>query len=388
MSPTPPRSGSRRASTSSSATRGCTTPATACSSARPSPNISRDILIEGNAIYDNGIVGSLFEHNAYTEALGITYQYNYFGPTKAGAGGNNLKDRSAGLVVRQNWIEGGNRQLDLVETDSLTIQNSAAYRTTFVYGNVLVETDGSGNRQIAHYGGDNGTTSKYRKGTLYFYNNTMVSYRTDRTTLFRLSTNEERADVRNNIFYVTAAGTTLSLRGRHWRAEPDAQLVQAGPRRDLRHAGGHDQRRRHVDRRQLARLPRRSRTGLPPRGRVGGGQRRDRACAGVAAGAGDRAAIREASEQRGASQRRRVRPRRVRADRRPAAEPGDLDQQPPGRHRRHRVRRVRVGDRRPGAVCLDDRVGLASRRAVAQPAPAARSRARRPRPDRPRSRSR
>ena len=175
------------------------------------PNISRDILIEGNAIYDNGIVGSLFEHNAYTEALGITYQYNYFGPTKSGAGGNNLKDRSAGLIVRQNWIEGGNRQLDLVETDSLTIQNSAAYRTTFVYGNVLVETDGSGNRQIAHYGGDNGTTSKYRKGTLHFYNNTMVSYRTDRTTLFRLSTNEERADVRNNIFYVTAAGSTLSL---------------------------------------------------------------------------------------------------------------------------------------------------------------------------------
>jgi hypothetical protein len=175
------------------------------------PNVSRDILIEGNAIYDNGNVGSLFEHNTYTEALGIVYQFNYFGPTKSGAGGNNLKDRSAGLVVRYNWIEGGNRQLDLVETDSLTIQNDPAYRKTFVYGNVLVETDGAGNRQITHYGGDNGTTSKYRKGTLHFYQNTMVSYRTDRTTLFRLSTDEERADARNNIFYVTAAGTTLSL---------------------------------------------------------------------------------------------------------------------------------------------------------------------------------
>jgi hypothetical protein len=175
------------------------------------PNISRDILVEGNAIYDNGNVGSLFEHNTYTEALGIVYQFNYFGPTKSGAGGNNLKDRSAGLVVRYNWVEGGNRQLDLVETDSLTIQNDPAYRATFVYGNVLVETDGSGNRQIVHYGGDNGTTSKYRKGTLHFYQNTLVSYRTDRTTLFRLSTNAERADTRNNIFYVTAAGSTLSL---------------------------------------------------------------------------------------------------------------------------------------------------------------------------------
>jgi hypothetical protein len=172
---------------------------------------ARNILIEGNRIHDNGNVGSLFEHNTYTEALGITYQYNYFGRTKAGANGNNLKDRSAGLVVRYNWIEGGNRQLDLVETDSPTIQTDPAYRETFVYGNVLVETDAAGNRQITHYGGDNGTTSKYRKGTLFFYNNTMVSYRTDRTTLFRLSTNEERADARNNVFYVTAAGNTLSL---------------------------------------------------------------------------------------------------------------------------------------------------------------------------------
>jgi hypothetical protein len=175
------------------------------------PDVSRDILIEGNAVFDNGNVGSIYEHNAYTEALGITYQFNYFGPTKAGAGGNNLKDRSAGLVVRENWIEGGNRQLDLVETDSATIQSDPTYRATFVYGNVLVETENSGNRQITHYGGDSGTTSKYRKGTLHFYNNTMVSYRTDRTTLFRLSTNEERADARNNIFYVTAAGSTLSL---------------------------------------------------------------------------------------------------------------------------------------------------------------------------------
>jgi hypothetical protein len=175
------------------------------------PNISRDILIEGNAIFDNGNAGCLFEHNTYTEALGITYQYNYFGPTKAGANGNNLKDRSAGLVVRYNWIEGGNRQLDLVETDSATIQSDPAYRQTFVYGNVLIEPDAAGNRQITHYGGDNGVTSTYRKGTLFFYNNTMVSYRTDRTTLFRLSTNDERADVRNNVFYVTAAGDTLSL---------------------------------------------------------------------------------------------------------------------------------------------------------------------------------
>ena len=77
---------------------------------------------------------------------------------------------------------------------------------------MLVEPDAAGNRQIAHYGGDNGTTAKYRKGRLYFYQNTLVSTRTDRTTLFRLSTNDERADVRNNIFYPAVhSGTNLSL---------------------------------------------------------------------------------------------------------------------------------------------------------------------------------
>ena len=173
--------------------------------------ISRGIVIERSHIHGNGNVGSLFEHNAYTEALGIVYQFNRFGPLRAGASGNNLKDRSAGLVVRYNWIEGGNRQLDLVETDSATIQADASYRTSHVYGNVLIEPDGAGNRQIVHYGGDNGTTSTYRKGRLLFYQNTLVSTRADRTTLFRLSTNDEQADVRNNIFYAIHSGPNLQL---------------------------------------------------------------------------------------------------------------------------------------------------------------------------------
>jgi len=41
------------------------------------------------------------------------------------------------------------------------------YRTTFVYGNVLVEHDDQSNSQILHYGGDSGDTTIYRKGTLY-----------------------------------------------------------------------------------------------------------------------------------------------------------------------------------------------------------------------------
>jgi hypothetical protein len=117
-----------------------------------------------------------------------------------------LKDRSAGSVVRYNWIEGGNRQLDLVDSGSATLRNDPRYRETYVYGNILMEPAGDGNRQIVHYGGDGGSTANYRKGTLYFYHNTVVSKRTDRTTLYRLSTNEEQADTRNNILYLAAAG--------------------------------------------------------------------------------------------------------------------------------------------------------------------------------------
>lgn len=177
-----------------------------------SDGATRDIRIEKSWIHGNGNVGSIYEHNTYTAAIGMLYEGNRFGPLRAGAGGNNLKDRSAGLVVRYNWIESGNRQMDLVDAeDSDVIVNDPGYGETFVYGNVLVEDDGSGNRQIVHYGGDSGNEAIYRKGTLHFFHNTVVSTRAGRTTLLRLSTNGESADVRNNVIFTTAAGSELEL---------------------------------------------------------------------------------------------------------------------------------------------------------------------------------
>ena len=173
---------------------------------------SSDILIEGNHFYGNGNVGRIYEHNSYTATAGIIYQFNRFGPLRAGAGGNNLKDRSAGTIIRYNWIEGGNRQLDLVDAeDSVALHQDPSYHSTFVYGNVLIEPDNSGNRQIIHYGGDSGNEAIYRKGTLYLHHNTIISTRAGRSTLLRLSTNDETADCRNNIIYVTASGNQLEF---------------------------------------------------------------------------------------------------------------------------------------------------------------------------------
>jgi len=173
---------------------------------------TNDILIEGNHIFDNGIEDSYYQHNTYTAAIHITYQFNRFGQLRLDCGGNNLKDRSAGLVVRYNWIEDGNRQLDLVDAeDSAVLVNHPDYQRTFVYGNVLIESDGEGNSQIVHYGGDSGTTSDYRKGTLHFFHNTVVTTRSGNTTLLRLSTDDEHADVRDNVVFPTAEGWRLAV---------------------------------------------------------------------------------------------------------------------------------------------------------------------------------
>ncbi len=172
---------------------------------------SSNVVISGNLIADNGIDGSIYEHNSYTESFGITFEYNHYGPLRDGCPGNNLKDRSAGTVIRYNWIESGNRQLDLVESDDAGFIADPSYRSTFVYGNVLVEPDGAGNSQIVHYGGDGGDETKYRKGTLYFYDNTVVSTRSGNTTLLRLSSQDESADVRDNVVVATAGSGALAI---------------------------------------------------------------------------------------------------------------------------------------------------------------------------------
>ncbi|MDB5339826.1 MAG: hypothetical protein JWN70_5445 [Planctomycetaceae bacterium] len=173
---------------------------------------SRDILIRGNYLHDNGNVGDDRHHNAYTEAIGITYEDNHFGPLLPGSGGNNLKDRSAGLVVKNNWIEGGAHLLDLVDAEDSYGQAGAdpRYQQTFVYGNILINLSGPGNSSnLVHYGGDSGEDAIYRTGTLYFYNNTVFIQGSREgtpdarytTEVFRFDSNAQIGDIRNNIFY-------------------------------------------------------------------------------------------------------------------------------------------------------------------------------------------
>ncbi len=171
---------------------------------------SSEVLVSGNQLWDNGNPGSIYEHNSYTEARGIVFEFNRYGELCAGCGGNNLKDRSSGLVVRYNTIVGGNRALDLVDSTYDTISGASDYDDSFVYGNVLVELDDGGNRQIVHYGGDE-DEAYYRTGTLHFYHNTVVSERSSLAILVRLSSAEATLDARNNVLYAAAGGDAFGI---------------------------------------------------------------------------------------------------------------------------------------------------------------------------------
>jgi len=211
-------------------------------------SLTRNLLIEGNYIHGNGQPGSYLEHGVYIQAIGVTYQYNHFGPNAPGAEGVSLKERVAGSVIRYNRFDSGNaRMLDLVEVEDAApwyivseylrelgcsdVENcpgidrerlekvrkaDSAYRKTYVYGNLFrhigSETP-AGN--IVHYGSDNDPALS-RNGTLYFYNNTVVVLQ-DRSDAWRFrlfylgnrdagSRSREKVEMFNNIIYVAGEG--------------------------------------------------------------------------------------------------------------------------------------------------------------------------------------
>lgn len=137
-------------------------------------------VLSGNHFYNNGNPGSYLEHQVYTESDGVTIEYNRFGPQRPGARGSQIKDRSAGTVVRYNAIEQSLEgwDIDLVESEeagALLRQRPQALQT-FVYGNAIVSR-GIGYPNIIHWNEDHqagrGRATK-PEGRLFFYNNTIA----------------------------------------------------------------------------------------------------------------------------------------------------------------------------------------------------------------------
>ncbi|MEY2686867.1 MAG: hypothetical protein RL375_1065 [Pseudomonadota bacterium] len=169
--------------------------------------VTKDIRITGNHFWGHGIAGDVHMHTTYTQSVGIVMEFNRYGALRTGAAGNSIKDRSVGTVVRYNRIEDGAHAVDLVEAEDFpaTATKDPAYRSAFVYGNLISKIADLGS--FIHYGGDHYDSSPgaswgepiFRRGTLYFFNNTVMINGTD-AALFQVSTTEETAEVWNNVF--------------------------------------------------------------------------------------------------------------------------------------------------------------------------------------------
>jgi len=159
------------------------------------------------------------------QGVNVVYEFNRYGAMRTGATGNSIKDRSAGTVIRYNRIEDGAHAIDLVEAEDYfpLVKDLASYRSTFVYGNQIVKVGAKGS--TIHYGGDHaGNEASYRKGTLYFFNNSVRLTGTD-GVLFQLSTTQERAEVWNNAFMFDDSVTYPIMRVRQ---DNDVGYVNGG----------------------------------------------------------------------------------------------------------------------------------------------------------------
>lgn len=169
---------------------------------------SRNVFIRHNRIWDNGNVGSWFEHNLYVQTARALYEGNYIGQLIPGAKGSSMKDRSSATVVRFNHIVAAARAIDLVEIEGgvKQILKDPLYPDAWVYGNLIVndfKNPGLPSVKLIHWGGDN-DERYFRQGTLHFYNNTVLHSSTQAQAwymaLFDMPTNQQKVDARSNVF--------------------------------------------------------------------------------------------------------------------------------------------------------------------------------------------
>lgn len=144
--------------------------------------LEADTVLRGNEFVGNGAAGDWSMHQVYTESDGVLIEHNRFGPMRRGALGSQIKDRSAGTVIRYNFIEQSPAgwDLDLVEPEEgwLTLGARPSYRQAFVYGNVIVSRAGGG-MNLVHWNEDHQAgrgRATLDGGRLFFYANTVAIF--------------------------------------------------------------------------------------------------------------------------------------------------------------------------------------------------------------------
>lgn len=189
-------------------------------SRQDSARLSSDLLVEGNLFKNNGKIDAYEGDHIDSEVNQITIQFNWFSQCKLGAHCDVIEDRSAGTVIRYNWIESGDLMLALLDAqEAESLWEEPSYREALVYGNVFYnhphpESSGGGDgltSTILWYGGstwgEDREDTRYRQGTLWFFNNTIL-VEADRAQryqvrLLKMTSSAESAQVLNNAFYFT-----------------------------------------------------------------------------------------------------------------------------------------------------------------------------------------
>lgn len=189
--------------------------------------LQTDTLLARNHFFNNGVTGSYSEHQVYTESDGVVIEGNHFGPMRTGALGSQIKDRSAGTVIRYNYIEQSPAgwDIDLVEPEESApaLLKSDKYRQAFVYANTIVN-DVATEPNYIHWNEDHQSgrgRATLPDGKLLFYNNTLVDRAASSVvTIFNATWGGYDCpsapllgtiDIRNNIFAsLPAAGRRLA----------------------------------------------------------------------------------------------------------------------------------------------------------------------------------
>lgn len=131
-------------------------------------------------------------------------------------------------MIRYNWIESGNRQLDLVDSDYNEFIDSSSYNTTFVCGNILIEPDDAGNSQIIHYGGDSGEKEGIDIGALEYAGLSGVNRKCMKNGFVADYKNDKCFVLVNRTRSVKYDETVFSLNGRALQLNVPRNGVRAG----------------------------------------------------------------------------------------------------------------------------------------------------------------
>lgn len=189
---------------------------------------TRNLLVARNYIHGNGNPYNFSTHNAYSEGIATVYEFNYFAPPQAQSYGDNIKERSTGIVFRYNYVESGSNLLSLRdaqsnfdnEKDQVDSFGERMNDSAFVYANTWV-TRKYPDAILSHGDGNsasNGVPSQVRRGAIYFHANRVVTtvdnqgywennnyYNDQGVTMFHLwNVAQTTVSAVNNLFYSTS----------------------------------------------------------------------------------------------------------------------------------------------------------------------------------------